>query len=64
MQKLFIKKDKKKKSIEKMDVSEILKQWVLWCPPKKREEMNKIVHVFLQGCFQISKERYIFEEQK
>jgi hypothetical protein len=29
MQKLFIKKDKKKKSIEKMDVSEILKQWVL-----------------------------------
>jgi hypothetical protein len=29
MQKLFIKKIKKKKSIEKMDVSEILKQWVL-----------------------------------
>jgi hypothetical protein len=27
-----------------------LKQWVLRCPPEKRE-MNKIAHVFLQICF-------------
>ena len=37
------------------------KQWVLRCPPKK--EMNKIAHVLLQSCFQVSKERYVFKEQ-
>ena len=49
-----------------------LKQWVLRCPTekKKRErerererEMNKIAHVLLQKCFQVSKERYVFKEQ-
>ena len=30
--------------------------------PKKRK-MNKIIHVFLQSCFQVLKERYVFKEQ-
>jgi hypothetical protein len=56
MQKLFIKKEKKKESIEKMDKRlRYLKQWVLRCLPKK--EMNKIAHVFLQSGFQVLKER-------
>jgi hypothetical protein len=29
---------------------------------KEKEEMNKIVHVFLQKYFQVSKERYVFKE--
>jgi hypothetical protein len=29
---------------------------------KKKREMNKIAHVFLQSYFQISKERYVFKE--
>ena len=29
----------------------------------KKEKMNKIAHVFLQSCFQVSKERYVFKEQ-
>ena len=49
MQKLY----KKTKSIEKMDkCPRYLKQWVLRCPPEKKrrkKEMNKIAHVFLQG---------------
>ena len=41
-----------------------LKQWVLRCPPEKKErEMNKIAHVLLQKCFQVLKERYVFKEQ-
>jgi hypothetical protein len=43
------------------------KQWVVRCPPKKREErekMNKIAHVFLQTCFQIPKERGMFSRSK
>jgi len=44
---------KKRKSIEKMDkCPRYLKPWVLRCPPKKKrrkKEMNKIAHVFLQG---------------
>ena len=39
-----------------------IKQWVLRCQLEK-EEMNKIAHVFLQSCFQVSKERYVFKEQ-
>ena len=66
MQKLFMKRRKKRKrekSVEKMDKClRYIKQWVLRCPPKK-EEMNKIAHVFLQSCFQVSKERYVFKEQ-
>ena len=42
MQKLFTKKEtkrRKRKSIEKMDkCPRDLKQWVLRCPPEKREE--------------------------
>ena len=30
---------------------------------RKKGEMNKIAPVFLQGCFQVLKERYIFKEQ-
>ena len=29
---------------------------------KKMREINKIAHVFLQKCFQFSKERYVFKE--
>jgi hypothetical protein len=59
MQKLFI----KKKALEKMDkCSRYLKQWVLWSSPEEKREMNKIAHVFLQSCFQVSKERYVFKE--
>ena len=57
MQKLFIKKERRK-SIEKMDkCPRYLKQWVLRCPlekKKKKREMNKIAHVFLQKVFQVS----------
>jgi hypothetical protein len=44
MQKLFIKKRKLKEKIDKCP--RYLKQWVLRCPPKKRE-MNKIAPVLL-----------------
>jgi hypothetical protein len=27
-----------------------------------KKEMNKIAHVFLQSCFQVLKERYVFKE--
>ena len=48
---------KERKSIEKMDKClRYLKQWVLRCPPEKKE-MNKIALVLLQNCFQVSKER-------
>jgi hypothetical protein len=54
----------KKESIKKIDKClRYLKQWVLWCPPEGKKEMNKIAHVFLQSCFQVSKERYVFKEQ-
>ena len=48
MQKLIIEIKREKKIIGKNgQVSELLKQWVLRCPPEKNE-MNKIAHVFLQ----------------
>ena len=60
MQKLFI-KERKRKSIEKMDeCPRYLKQWVLRCPSKKRE-MNKIAHIFLQKCFQSINKRDMFQ---
>ena len=67
MQKLFMKRKKQrekgKKRWEKMDkCPRYWKQWVLRCPPKKREKMNKIAYVFLQSCFQVSQERYVFKE--
>ena len=36
-----------------------LKQWVLICPPEKRE-MNKIAHVFLQKCLKVLIKRDMF----
>jgi hypothetical protein len=43
------KKEKKKKVLQKNgQVSELSKQWVLRCPPEKKE-MSKIAHVFLQN---------------
>ena len=55
---------KQEKGLKKMDkCPRYLKQWVLRCPPKKRErEMNKVALVFLQSCFQVPKERYVFKE--
>ena len=60
MQKLFM-KEKKEKVLEKMGkCPRYLKQWVLKCPPKKREkEMNKIAHVFLQKFLSFKQERYV-----
>ena len=45
--KVIYKKKEKKKSIEKIDkCPRYLKQWVLRCPPEKKErEMNKIAPV-------------------
>ena len=66
MQKLFIKKGKKeKKRVEKkMDkCPRYLKQWVLRCPPEKKE-INKIAHVFLQSCFQSFKREISFQGAK
>ena len=56
---------KKEKEMEKMGkCPRYWKQWILRCPPeKKKKKMNKIAHVLLQSCFQVSKERYIFKEQ-
>ena len=52
-------RDKKKNG----QVFKLLKQWVLRCPPeKKKKKMNKIARVFLQSCFQLSNERYVFKE--
>ena len=53
------KRKKKKKELKKMDkCPRYLKQWVLRCPQeRKKEEMNKIAHVFLQSCFSVLKER-------
>jgi hypothetical protein len=56
-----IHKKEKEKALKKMDkCSRYLKQWILICPPKK--EKNKIAHVFLQSCFQVLKDRYVFKE--
>jgi hypothetical protein len=52
--KVIHKKEERKKSIKKMNkCPRYLKQWVLRClsKKKKREEMNKIAHVFLQKFF-------------
>ena len=62
MQKLFIKKERRK-SIEKMDkCPRYLKQWVLRCPPEKKREMNKIAHVFLQKFFKFQTREICFKE--
>ena len=64
MQKLFIKKRKKKKRWKKWtSVRDIENNGYLDAPVKKREKkMNKIAHVLLQSYFQFSKGRYVFKE--
>jgi hypothetical protein len=64
MLKLFIKERKKERIRKNGQVFELLKQWVLRCPLKKREKMNKIAHVFLQSCFQVSKREICFQGVK
>jgi hypothetical protein len=58
MQKLFIKK-RKKRIGKKGQVSKICKTMGTPMPAwkKRKKEMNKIAHVFLQSCFQVLKER-------
>jgi hypothetical protein len=57
--KLFMKKEEE---LEKMDkYLKYLKQWVLRCTPEIKK-MNNIAHIFLQSCFQVLKERYVFKE--
>ena len=61
MQKLFIKKERVLKKMDKC--LRYLKQWVLRCPPEKnrtKKEMNKIAHVFLQGYVSNFKKRDMF----
>ena len=56
MQKLFIKNGQ---------VSKISKTMGNQMPAQKKEKaekMNKIAHVFLQSCFQVSRERFVFKE--
>ena len=64
MQKLFIKKEKKKReSIEKMDkCPKYLKQWVLRCPHEKKKEMNQRAHVFLQKFLKFQSREICFKE--
>jgi hypothetical protein len=31
-------------------------------PAWNKKKMNKIAHIFLQSCFQVLKERYVFKE--
>jgi hypothetical protein len=56
MQNLFM-----KKVLKNGQVSEISKtmdtQMLAW-----KKEMNRVAHVFLQSCFQVLKERYVFKE--
>jgi hypothetical protein len=65
MQELFI---KEKRSWEKMDkCPRYWKQWVLKCPPEKKErkkerKMNKIAHDFLQKCFKFQSRETFFKE--
>ena len=61
MQKLFIKKEKKKIIGKNGQVYEILKNNGYLDACLKMREMNKIAHVLLQKCFQVSKERYVFK---
>ena len=56
---------KKKKSILKMDkYPRYIKQWVLRCSPekKKKREMNKIAHVFLQKFSKFQTREICFKE--
>ena len=53
----------KKIDEKKGQVSNIFKTMGTQMPAWKEEKMNKIAHVFLQSCFQVSKERYVFKEQ-
>ena len=63
--KVIHKKRKKKRVLKTGQVSKILKtmgtQMLTWKKEKKKKEkkekVNKIAHVFLQSCFQVSKER-------
>ena len=50
--KVIHKKEKKRK--KKM------KKWYSDARLKKEEKMNKMAHVSVQICFQVSKERYVF----
>jgi hypothetical protein len=64
--KVIHEKEKKEKELGKNgQVSEISKTMGTQMPArkKKRNQMNKIAHVFLQSCFQVLKERYVFKEQ-
>ena len=61
MQKLFI-KERKEKVIKMDKCLRYLKQWVLRCPTERRKrEMNKIAHVFLQKCFKVLNKRDMFQ---
>ena len=64
MQKLFIKKEKKKRIGKKWtSVRDIKNNGHLDAHLKNEREMTKITYVLLQKCFQVSKERYVFKEQ-
>ena len=61
--KFIHKKRKKEKKVEKMtSVRDIKNNGYSDARLKKEEEMNKIAHIFLQSCFQVLNERYVFKE--
>ena len=59
------KREKKKKRWEKWTSVQDIENngYSDACVKKREEKMNKISHVFLQSCFQVLKERYVFKEQ-
>jgi hypothetical protein len=62
--KVIHKKEKKEKELKKRNgqVSKIYKTLGTQMRSRKKKEMNKIAHVFLQSYFQVLKERYVFKE--
>ena len=54
---------KKRKMRKNRQVSDIFKTMgTLMLAWKKKKKMNKIAHIFLQSCFQVSNERCVFKE--
>jgi hypothetical protein len=63
MQKFFV-KERIRKVLKKWTSSKISKIMGTQMPPKKEKErkMNKIAHVFLHKCFQVSNKRDMCQE--
>ena len=62
MQKLFIKKEEKKRIEKKWTIVQDIENNRYSDTHLKKEEMNKIAPVLSQKYFQVSRERYVFKE--